>query len=181
MGDDIMPASAPSQEKEEKTSREQKPRKEEKASKVPDRLKGAFEGAEESKGGWISQERQDVVAREKEAAKKKAFERSVLDAEAEKYKERELQQQQAKRRQVEEEADSSLDLLERLNQQKQREAPEEEPEEVTVDLRTALALKADARPKWLSRACKMAEEGKASKTDLYDILSSRKFVARIPA
>jgi len=52
-------------------------------------------------------------------------------------------------------------------------------EEVQVDLRTALSLRPDARQKWLSRAFKMAEEGKASKTDLFDILASRKFTTDI--
>jgi len=66
-------------------------------------------------------------------------------------------------------------------QPKVSKAPVQEKvaEEVQVDLRTALALKADARPKWLGKAFKMAEEGKASRTELYDILTSRKFAAGI--
>jgi len=67
-------------------------------------------------------------------------------------------------------------------QRKVTKAPVQDkpPEDVQVDLRTALALKPDARPKWLSKAFKMAEEGKASRTELYDILTSRKFAAGLP-
>mmetsp|Transcript_101205 Transcript_101205/g.269077 ORF Transcript_101205/g.269077 Transcript_101205/m.269077 type:complete len:325 (-) Transcript_101205:77-1051(-) len=55
---------------------------------------------------------------------------------------------------------------------------EEKPtDEVKVDLKTALSLKPEARLKWLGKACKMAEDGKASTTELYSIISSRKFAA----
>mmetsp|Transcript_48014 Transcript_48014/g.139054 ORF Transcript_48014/g.139054 Transcript_48014/m.139054 type:complete len:408 (-) Transcript_48014:99-1322(-) len=57
---------------------------------------------------------------------------------------------------------------------------EEKPvDEVRVDLKTALSLKPEGRCKWLGKACKMAEEGRASTTDLYSIVSSRKFTAGI--
>jgi len=49
--------------------------------------------------------------------------------------------------------------------------------EVRVDLKTALLSKPEARLKWLAKACKMAEEGKASTTELHSIISSRKFAA----
>lgn len=54
-------------------------------------------------------------------------------------------------------------------------------EEVTIELRAVLALKPDARIKWMSRALKMVEEGKASRTELFDIISSRKFASGVPA
>mmetsp|Transcript_33311 Transcript_33311/g.61070 ORF Transcript_33311/g.61070 Transcript_33311/m.61070 type:complete len:403 (+) Transcript_33311:67-1275(+) len=58
---------------------------------------------------------------------------------------------------------------------------EEKPsEDVVVDLKTALSFKPDNRPKWLTRAFKMAEEGRASTTDLYDIVASRKFASGVP-
>jgi len=57
---------------------------------------------------------------------------------------------------------------------------EEKPvDEVKIDLKTALSLKPEARVKWLGKACKMAEEGRASTTELYSIISSRKFAAGI--
>jgi len=55
---------------------------------------------------------------------------------------------------------------------------EEKPlDEVQVDVKVALALKPEKRLVWLGKAFKMAEEGRASKTDLYDIVSNRKFAA----
>lgn len=57
---------------------------------------------------------------------------------------------------------------------------EEKPvDEVKVDLKTALSLKPEARLKWLGKACKMAEDGRTSTTELYSIVSSRKFAAGI--
>lgn len=58
---------------------------------------------------------------------------------------------------------------------------EKPPEEVQVDLKSAIVLKPEQRIKWLARACKMAEEGKASTTELYGIISSRKFVSGLHA
>lgn len=59
---------------------------------------------------------------------------------------------------------------------------EEKPvEEVEVDLKVAAALKPDARLKWLNKACKMAAEGLASTTDLYNIITSRKFLGGLPS
>jgi len=52
-------------------------------------------------------------------------------------------------------------------------------DEVRVDLKTALSLKPEGRLKWLGKACKMAEEGRASTTELYSIVSSRKFAAGV--
>jgi len=58
--------------------------------------------------------------------------------------------------------------------------PEPKPvEDVKVDLKTALLLKPEARLKWLAKACKVAEEGRASTTELHNIVSSRKFVAGV--
>eukprot|EP00419_Tripos_fusus_P082498 CAMPEP_0172936584 /NCGR_PEP_ID=MMETSP1075-20121228/222092_1 /TAXON_ID=2916 /ORGANISM="Ceratium fusus, Strain PA161109" /LENGTH=336 /DNA_ID=CAMNT_0013797957 /DNA_START=49 /DNA_END=1061 /DNA_ORIENTATION=- len=58
--------------------------------------------------------------------------------------------------------------------------PEEKPvDEVRVDSKTALLLKPEARLKWLAKACKMAEDGKASTTELHSIISSRKFAAGV--
>jgi len=58
--------------------------------------------------------------------------------------------------------------------------PEEKiVDEVRVDLKTALLLKPEARLKWLTKACKMAEEGKTSTTELHSIVSSRKFAAGV--
>lgn len=53
-------------------------------------------------------------------------------------------------------------------------------EEVIVDQKTAVTLKPDARPKWLLKACKMTLEGKASSTELYNIVVSRRFSAGLP-
>lgn len=53
-------------------------------------------------------------------------------------------------------------------------------EEVTVDLKAAITLKPEARPKWLSKACSMAAEGKANCTDLYNIIANRKFASGLP-
>lgn len=49
-----------------------------------------------------------------------------------------------------------------------------------MDQKTAITLKPDARPKWLSRACKMTLDGKASATELYNIIVSRRFSAGLP-
>lgn len=54
-------------------------------------------------------------------------------------------------------------------------------DEVRVELKAAVALKPDARPKWLSKACKMAEENRASTTELYNIITSRKFLGGLPS
>lgn len=60
-------------------------------------------------------------------------------------------------------------------QRQVKKAPIQDTEDVKVDLKTATELKPDTRPRWLQRAFKMAVEGRASKTELYDILTSRKF------
>mmetsp|Transcript_8251 Transcript_8251/g.22692 ORF Transcript_8251/g.22692 Transcript_8251/m.22692 type:complete len:362 (-) Transcript_8251:191-1276(-) len=54
-------------------------------------------------------------------------------------------------------------------------------DDIRVDLKAAVVLKPDARPKWLSKACKMAEENRASTTELYNIVTSRKFLAGLPS
>lgn len=60
--------------------------------------------------------------------------------------------------------------------------PEEKTsDEVKVDLKTALSLKPEARLKWLSKAFKMVEESRAAATELFDILSSRKFATGVPS
>ncbi|CAL1152495.1 unnamed protein product [Cladocopium goreaui] len=53
----------------------------------------------------------------------------------------------------------------------------ENNDEVQVDLKTALSLKPEARVKWLSKALRMVEDKRASSTELYDIVSNRKFCA----
>lgn len=57
---------------------------------------------------------------------------------------------------------------------------EKPPDEVRVDLKAAVQLKPDARPKWLTKACKMVEESKADSTELYNIVTSRKFLGGLP-
>jgi len=59
-------------------------------------------------------------------------------------------------------------------------AKKEFSDEVVVDLKTATSLKPEARPRWLSKACKMVTEGKAAASELYDIISSRKFASGLP-
>lgn len=61
---------------------------------------------------------------------------------------------------------------------------EEQPkpvEEVEVELKAALAIKPDARLKWLKKAFRMVEEGYATASDLYSVVASRKFAAGLPA
>jgi len=53
----------------------------------------------------------------------------------------------------------------------------ENNDEVQVDLKTALSLKPEARVKWLSKALRMVEDKRANSTELYDIVSNRKFCA----
>mmetsp|Transcript_139973 Transcript_139973/g.390212 ORF Transcript_139973/g.390212 Transcript_139973/m.390212 type:complete len:375 (+) Transcript_139973:116-1240(+) len=57
---------------------------------------------------------------------------------------------------------------------------EREAEEVTVELKAAITLKPEARPRWLTKACKMVQEGRASSTELYNIIVSRKFASGLP-
>mmetsp|Transcript_55711 Transcript_55711/g.129748 ORF Transcript_55711/g.129748 Transcript_55711/m.129748 type:complete len:377 (-) Transcript_55711:111-1241(-) len=57
---------------------------------------------------------------------------------------------------------------------------ERDNEEVTVDLKAAIMLKPEARPRWLIKACKMVAEGRASSTELYNIIVSRKFASGLP-
>lgn len=57
---------------------------------------------------------------------------------------------------------------------------EREEDVVVVDQKTAVSVKPDARPKWLSKACKMTLEGKASATELYNIVVSRRFSSGLP-
>lgn len=59
--------------------------------------------------------------------------------------------------------------------------PEEVIEEVTVDVKSAIILKPEARVKWLSKACAMVERGTASSTELYDVVTNRKFSGGLPA
>eukprot|EP00933_Yihiella_yeosuensis_P044409 TRINITY_DN39526_c0_g1_i1.p1 TRINITY_DN39526_c0_g1~~TRINITY_DN39526_c0_g1_i1.p1 ORF type:complete len:329 (+),score=88.11 TRINITY_DN39526_c0_g1_i1:84-1070(+) len=58
---------------------------------------------------------------------------------------------------------------------------EKPPDDVVVDLKTALALKPEARVRWLTKACKMVEDKKCTANDLYDIVSARKFCATMQA
>lgn len=73
------------------------------------------------------------------------------------------------------------EVISRRRAPEKKKVEDKNPEEVQVDLRTACSLRPDARLKWLGRACKMAEEGKASVTELFDIVSSRKFAAGLPS
>jgi len=58
---------------------------------------------------------------------------------------------------------------------------EEKPiDEVQVDVKVALSMKPEKRLKWLLTALKMAEDGRASATDVYDIVSNRKFASGLP-
>lgn len=53
-------------------------------------------------------------------------------------------------------------------------------DEVRVDLKTAIYLKPDARPKWLSKAFKLSETDSLVATELYNIITSRKFLVGLP-
>mmetsp|Transcript_54060 Transcript_54060/g.167798 ORF Transcript_54060/g.167798 Transcript_54060/m.167798 type:complete len:379 (+) Transcript_54060:56-1192(+) len=55
------------------------------------------------------------------------------------------------------------------------------PEDVELDLKVVLTLKPEARLKWLVKAFRMAEEGRAFGGELYNIVSARKFVAGVPS
>lgn len=70
------------------------------------------------------------------------------------------------------------EVIRRQPRQQRKVVEEVKPEEETVkvDLRAAIAARPDKRPKWLEIACKMAAKGEASKTELYSIICSRKFV-----
>eukprot|EP00930_Biecheleria_cincta_P032774 TRINITY_DN22728_c0_g1_i1.p1 TRINITY_DN22728_c0_g1~~TRINITY_DN22728_c0_g1_i1.p1 ORF type:complete len:328 (-),score=87.74 TRINITY_DN22728_c0_g1_i1:24-1007(-) len=60
-------------------------------------------------------------------------------------------------------------------QSKVKKVIEKISDDVQVDLKVALSLKPEARLRWLSKAFKMVEERKVPSTDLYDIVSNRKF------
>lgn len=68
----------------------------------------------------------------------------------------------------------------RRTEPKTKTESKEKSDEVTVDLKTAITLKPEARTKWLSKACAMVEQGKAKPTDLYDIITNRKFSGGLP-
>lgn len=68
----------------------------------------------------------------------------------------------------------------RRNEQKAKVETKDKTDEVIVDLKTAITLKPEARTKWLSKACTMVEQGKAKSTDLYDIITNRKFSGGLP-
>jgi len=53
-------------------------------------------------------------------------------------------------------------------------------DEIEMNLSGAIALKPEARVKWLTRAVEMAKEGKASSRELFDIISNRKFTSGVP-
>lgn len=69
------------------------------------------------------------------------------------------------------------EVVSRRPRKEPKKVDEKQNEEVQVDLKTALSLNGDSRFKWLGKACKMVEDRNASSTDLYDIISSRKFAA----
>merc|ERR1711920_934784 len=63
-----------------------------------------------------------------------------------------------------------------------RKAEEEKvskTDEVVVDLQTATSLKPEKRLTWLIKACKMAEDGKVSLTELFNIVTSRRFASGV--
>lgn len=60
-------------------------------------------------------------------------------------------------------------------QSKVKKVIEKISDDVQVDLKVALSLKPEARLRWLSKAFKMVEEKKVPGTELYDIVSNRKF------
>jgi uncharacterized membrane protein YqiK len=69
-----------------------------------------------------------------------------------------------------------------VSRRKQVKKVEEKPnDDVQVDLKTALNLKPEARIKWLTKAFKMVDDKRASSTDLYDIISNRKFCSTMQA
>ncbi|CAE7287923.1 ANK1 [Symbiodinium sp. CCMP2592] len=72
------------------------------------------------------------------------------------------------------------EVVSRRRAEKKPKAPEATTDEVVVDLKTAITLKPEARTKWLSKACAMVEQGKAKPTDLYDIVTNRKFSGGLP-
>lgn len=72
------------------------------------------------------------------------------------------------------------EVVSRRRAEKKPKAPEPTTDEVVVDLKTAITLKPEARTKWLSKACAMVEQGKAKPTDLYDIVTNRKFSGGLP-
>mmetsp|Transcript_83099 Transcript_83099/g.268872 ORF Transcript_83099/g.268872 Transcript_83099/m.268872 type:complete len:227 (-) Transcript_83099:99-779(-) len=57
---------------------------------------------------------------------------------------------------------------------------EKESEDVIVDLKAAIILKPEARPRWLVKALKMVADSRASSTELYNIIVSRKFASGLP-
>lgn len=68
----------------------------------------------------------------------------------------------------------------RIEAKKGPTLPKELLEDIEVDLKTAVSVKPDARPKWLRKACQMTQDGKASSTELYNIINSRRFSAGLP-
>lgn len=57
---------------------------------------------------------------------------------------------------------------------------EKKDEDVVVELKAAVAIKAEARPKWLTKAFKQAEESKSVVSELYTIVSSQKYAKGLP-
>ncbi|CAE7193330.1 unnamed protein product, partial [Symbiodinium pilosum] len=72
------------------------------------------------------------------------------------------------------------EVVSRRRADKKPKAAETTTDEVVVDLKTAITLKPEARTKWLSKACAMVEQGKVKPTDLYDIVTNRKFSGGLP-
>lgn len=72
------------------------------------------------------------------------------------------------------------EVVTRKRRPEAKQVDEKPVDEVKVDFKTAIALKPDARPKWLTKACKMADENRASTTELYNIITSRKFLGGLP-
>lgn len=60
---------------------------------------------------------------------------------------------------------------------KKRDPEAERVEDVVVDIRDAVALRPEARVKWLLKACKQVTEGRSSSTELYNIVVSRRFAS----
>lgn len=67
----------------------------------------------------------------------------------------------------------------RARPQPRKNEPEKN-DEVQVDLQTAISLKPEKRLLWLTKACKMAVEGKAPCGELFNIITTRRFATGVP-
>eukprot|EP00930_Biecheleria_cincta_P056512 TRINITY_DN42617_c0_g1_i1.p1 TRINITY_DN42617_c0_g1~~TRINITY_DN42617_c0_g1_i1.p1 ORF type:complete len:423 (-),score=63.67 TRINITY_DN42617_c0_g1_i1:465-1733(-) len=61
-----------------------------------------------------------------------------------------------------------------------RDAKKSDHNEVKIDIETALSLKPETRIKWLTTALDMVKEGRADSQELFAIISSKSFSAKVP-